>query len=59
MDEPNAAENLKTFQKKVKEKVFPISCVSHEGFEELKQALLQPVLEIRQAEAELEAQGEV
>jgi len=59
MDEPNAAENLKTFQKKVKEKVFPISCVSHEGFEELKQALLQPVLEIRQAEAELEAQEEV
>mgnify|MGYP002635274062 CR=1 FL=1 len=59
MDEPNAAENLKAFQKKVKEKVYPISCVSDEGFEELKQALLQPVLEIRQAEAELEAQEEV
>jgi GTP-binding protein len=54
MDEPDAEENLKAFQKKIKEKVFPISCVSDEGFEELKQALLQEVLEIRAAEVDEE-----
>lgn len=51
MDEPNAAENLKAFQKKVKEKVYPISCVSDEGFDELKQALLDAVLKVRKEEA--------
>lgn len=54
MDEPNAPENLKAFKKKVKEKVYPISCVSDEGFEELKQALLEEVLEVRAAEADEE-----
>ena len=50
MDEPNAPENLKAFKKKVKEKVYPISCVSDEGFEELKQALLETVLKVRAIE---------
>ncbi|MBC8189549.1 MAG: GTPase ObgE [Puniceicoccaceae bacterium] len=50
MDEPNAPENLKAFKKKVKEKVYPISCVSDEGFEELKQALLEAVLKVRAIE---------
>lgn len=52
MDEPNAAENLKAFSKKVKDKVYPISCVSDEGFDALKQALLEEVLKIRKAEEE-------
>lgn len=50
MDEPNAPENLKAFKKKVKEKVYPTSCVSDEGFEELKQALLEAVLKVRAIE---------
>ena len=50
MDEPNAAENLKAFQKKVKEKVYPISCVSDEGFEAIKEAMLVEVLRVREAE---------
>jgi len=50
MDEPNAPENLLAFKKKVKEKVYPISCVSDEGFEELKQALLEAVLKVRAIE---------
>jgi GTP-binding protein len=54
MDEPNAQENLKIFQKKVKEKVFAISCVSDEGFEDLKQALLQAVLQVRAEESAVE-----
>lgn len=53
MDEPNAEENLKAFQKKVKEKVYPISCVSDEGFEDLKQAMLKAVLGVRAAEAKI------
>lgn len=52
MDEPNAEENLKVFKKKIKEKVYSISCVSEEGFEELKQALLNAVLGVRAAEAD-------
>lgn len=56
MDEPDAVENLKAFKKKVKETVYPISCVSDEGFDALKQALLTEVLDIRQAEADLEAE---
>jgi len=51
MDEPDAPENLKIFQKKVKEKVYPISCVSDEGFKELKAALLEAVLRVRAEEA--------
>lgn len=54
MDEPDAVENLAAFRKKVKEKIYPISCVSDEGFEALKQALLQGVLEVRRAEQEEE-----
>lgn len=49
MDEPDAPKNLAAFRKKIKETVYPISCVSEEGFEALKQALLEQVLEIRGA----------
>jgi GTP-binding protein len=52
MDEPNAAENLKVFQKKVKDKVYPISCVSDEGFEAITEAMLVEVLKVREAEAD-------
>ena len=52
MDEPDAPENLKAFLKKVKHPVYPISCVSDEGFEELKQALLEAVLQVRKEEEE-------
>ncbi len=52
MDEPAAPENLKAFLKKVKHPVYPISCVSDEGFEELKQALLEAVLQVRKEEEE-------
>jgi len=58
MDEPHAAENLKVFQKNVKKTVFPISCVSDEGFEALLQALLNPVLDLRQLEAEAEEEAD-
>ena len=54
MDEPNAAENFKVFQKKVKDKVYPISCVSDGGFDAIKQAMLVEVLKVREAEAEVE-----
>ncbi|MEC8209772.1 MAG: GTPase ObgE [Verrucomicrobiota bacterium] len=53
MDEPNAAKNLKAFQTKVKEKVYPISCVSDEGFEAIKEAMLVEVLRVREAELEV------
>ena len=56
MDEPNAAENLKVFQKKVKDKVYPISCVSDEGFEAITEAMLVEVLKVREAEAEAEVE---
>lgn len=52
MDEPDAEKNLAAFRKKVKETVYPISCVSDEGFDSLKEALLQQVLEVRRAEQE-------
>ncbi|MGB1127281.1 MAG: GTPase ObgE [Opitutales bacterium] len=51
MDEPDAADNLKALSKKLKQAVYPISCVSDEGFAELKQALLDAVLTVRKAEA--------
>ena len=57
MDEPNAPEHLKAFKKKFKGKVYPISCVSDEGFVELKEALLAAVLEVRQAEQKLEQEA--
>ncbi|MEO0508846.1 MAG: GTPase ObgE [Verrucomicrobiota bacterium] len=50
MDEPDAPDNLTAFCKKVKDTVYPISCVSDDGFRELKQALLQAVLEVRKSE---------
>lgn len=58
MDEPDAAENLKLFEAKVKQKVFPISCVSDEGFNELKDVLLKTVLEVRSAEDALKESAE-
>ena len=54
MDEPNAVENLKQFKKKFKKKIYPISCVSDEGFDALKQAMLEVVLDVRKAEADLD-----
>ena len=53
MDEPDAPENLKAFMKKMKHQVYPISCVSDEGFDELKQALLEAVLHVRKEEEAL------
>lgn len=53
MDEPNSAENLKAFQEKVKDKVYPISCVSDEGFEAIKESMLVEVLRVREAELEV------
>lgn len=47
MDEPDASDNLVTFRNKINETIYPISCVSDEGFEELKQALLDKVTEVR------------
>ncbi len=52
MDEPDAEENLKTFRKKCAHFIYPISCVSNEGFQELKVALLEAVLQVRRTEAE-------
>ena len=58
MDEPDAPEHLTAFKKKFKEEIHAISCVSDEGFEELKESLLKAVLEVRQAEKELEEAAE-
>ncbi len=55
MDEPNAEDNLKLFRARVKETVYPISCVSDEGFDVLKKALLDTVLSFREAEKALES----
>lgn len=57
MDEPDAPANLKVFKQAISEKVFTLSCVSEEGFPELKAALLEAVLEVRRKEAELEAES--
>ena len=38
MDLPDAVENLKRFRKKVKKKIYPISCVTGEGIKELLEA---------------------
>jgi len=40
------------FRKKVKKKINAISCVSQEGFEELKAIMLREVLRIRTIESE-------
>ena len=47
MDEPKAPESLKVFEKKCKHPLYPISCVSDEGFDQLKAALLEAVLKVR------------
>jgi GTP-binding protein len=43
MDLPKAAENLKLFQKKVKNLVIPISCYTQDGLEDLKEKLWKAV----------------
>ena len=50
MDEPQAPEHFKAFEQQCQHAVYPISCVSDEGFEVLKQALLEAVLELRRVE---------
>lgn len=55
MDEPDAPENLRIFREQVKHTVYPISCVSDEGFEVLKQAFLEAVLHVREEAAEPDA----
>ena len=52
MDELDAEAHLEAFRKKAKEPIYPISCVSDQGFKELKSALLEAVLEVRKAEAD-------
>lgn len=47
MDEPEAPENLKVLRKEAGEPVLPVSCLSGEGLEELKEALLEQVLGCR------------
>lgn len=54
MDEPDAAKHLTAFKKKIKETIYPISCVSEEGFVALKEVLLREVLAVRQAEQDLD-----
>jgi len=39
MDIPEAKENLKAFRKKVRKKVYPVSCVTGEGLKELLEAV--------------------
>jgi len=41
MDEEEAAENLRRFRKKFSVPILPISCLTEEGIEDLKKALLQ------------------
>lgn len=50
MDEPTAAENLKTFSKKNVVAISPISCLSDEGVPELLQRFLKEVSSIEEAE---------
>ncbi len=38
MDLPGASENLKRFKKKIKRKVYPVSCVTGEGIKEMLEA---------------------
>jgi len=58
MDEPNASANLKVFEQQCPHPLYPISCVSDQGFEPLKQVLLQAVLELRQAEQAVRTSAE-
>ena len=50
MDEPDAPGNLEGFRERVKEPVYPISCVSDEGVGALTNDLLDAVLRIRDGE---------
>jgi GTP-binding protein len=52
MDEPDAPAKLVAFKKKCSHDLYPISCVSDEGFEPLKAALLEAVLQVRAEAAE-------
>ena len=47
MDEPNAAENFQQLQMQLNVDIFPISCVSEEGFQPLLRSLLSEVLNLR------------
>jgi GTP-binding protein len=57
MDEPDAPENLGRFRAKLREPVLPVSCVSEEGFDELRRDLLEAVHSVRRAEEEAAAAG--
>ena len=50
MDDPVAKENIEHFEKKCSHKVYPISCVSNDGFKALGEALLKAVLLVREVE---------
>ena len=50
MDDPVAEENIEHFEKKCSHNVYPISCVSNEGFKALGEALLKAVLLVREVE---------
>jgi GTP-binding protein len=50
MDEPDAAKHLKALKKVVNTTIFPISCVSEDGFDALKKALLEAVVLAREIE---------
>lgn len=39
MDMPQAAENLKLFRKKIRKRIYPISCVTGQGIKELLEAV--------------------
>ena len=39
MDMPEAKENLKSFKKKIKKTIYPVSCVTGEGIKELLEAV--------------------
>jgi len=54
MDEPDAPEKLKALRKKTDLPIFPISCISEEGFPELKTALYEAVVQVRQSEDQAE-----
>lgn len=59
MDEPNASNNLKVLEKKLSQQIYPISCVSDEGIDTLKEVLLEAVLRVRQEEKRLEEEAAI
>ncbi|RKY37591.1 MAG: GTPase ObgE [Candidatus Omnitrophota bacterium] len=54
MDIPLAKHNLKEFRKNIKEDIFPVSCNTGQGIEELKTFLLEQVNQIREHTVENE-----